>query len=190
MRLFIAIDISDDTRAEVQRVRAALEQRMAGLRHPPRMTWVAEANAHVTLRFLGEVPEPVGDRVRSALGAPFALRPFDIAWTSAGTFPGGTHPRIVWIGGDEPEAASALAEAVNARLEPIVGPGEDRPFRPHITIGRVKEPGSKFDWKEALAAIEVHRTSGLVDHVTLYQSRTSPKGPTYTPLAVAQLTSA
>lgn len=189
MRLFVAIDISEETRTQLRHVREALESQLAGARKPPRVTWVRDEAAHVTLRFIGEVADDVAERVREALGQPFEQPAFDIEWKGVGTF-GGRRPRVVWIGaaagGDE---ASALADAVNQRLETIAGPGDDRPFRPHLTIGRVKEPGAGFDWPKAVAAIDAGRTRSRIDRVVLYQSRTSPKGPAYTALTTTALLS-
>jgi 2'-5' RNA ligase len=93
----------------------------------------------------------------------------------------------VWIGAlrGEPETA-AVVSAVGARLDPIVGAEEPRPFRTHLTVARVKE-AVPFDWDAAFAPLDVRSTTTRVDHVTLYQSRSSPKGPTYTALCATPL---
>jgi 2'-5' RNA ligase len=191
VRLFVALDVSDETRAQVRKVRETLEPQLARARRPPRVTWVADGAAHVTLRFIGEVADEIGDRVQEAMQAPLGRSVFEIDWRGVGTFPGGRHPRVIWIGvASGADAASSLAQAINARLDPIVGPGEARPFRPHLTVGRVKEPGAGFDWPLGIAAVEAGATRSRIDHVTLYRSRTSPKGPTYTALCTTPLASA
>jgi RNA 2',3'-cyclic 3'-phosphodiesterase len=182
VRLFVAIDVSDETRAQLRRVREQLAQRLATVARPPRVTWVADDAAHVTIRFIGEVPDSVAEQVRAAMAPPLAGPAYTIGFSDVGVFPKGSRPRVVWIGANRgQEETAAIAAAVNQRLDPIIGAGESRPFRAHLTLARVKEP-TPFDWSAALATIDSGHTRSLVDHVTLYQSRTSPVGPTYTPL--------
>jgi 2'-5' RNA ligase len=182
VRLFVAIDVSDETRAQLRRVREQLAQRLTNVPRPPRVTWVADNAAHVTIRFIGEVPDSIAEHVRAAMASPLAGPAYTIEFSGVGVFPKGSRPRVVWIGATRGQAeTAAVAAAVNQRLDPIVGPGESRPFRAHLTLARVKEP-TPFDWSGALATIDSGRTRSVVDHVTLYQSRTSPAGPTYTPL--------
>jgi RNA 2',3'-cyclic 3'-phosphodiesterase len=188
VRLFVAIDVSDETRAQLRRVRDALEARLAANRSAPRVTWVTEAAAHVTVRFIGEVSEETADRIRSALSAPIDRRAYLLEFEGLGAFPNTRRPRTIWIGATNGQSeTAALASAVNARLDPIIGPGEARDFRAHLTVARVKEQ-MRFDWDAALAAIDARRSRSAIDHVTLYQSRTSPKGPTYTALLKTPLT--
>jgi RNA 2',3'-cyclic 3'-phosphodiesterase len=182
VRLFVAIDVSDETRAQLRRVREQLAHRLTTIARRPRVTWVAEEAAHVTIRFIGEVPDSVVEQVRAAMAPPLAGLAYTIEFSGVGVFPKGARPRVVWIGANRgQEETAAVAAAVHQRLDPIIGVGESRPFRAHLTLARVKEP-KPFDWSAALATIDAGRTRSLVDHVTLYQSRTSPAGPTYTPL--------
>ena len=184
MRLFIAANISDATRSQLRRVREGLQRRLEKSRRPPRVTWVADQAAHITIRFIGEEPEDVAERLRNALHMPIEVAPFAVEFKGAGTFPGGRSPRVVWIGITQGlEELARVAATINARVDPIVGPAESRPFRAHLTVGRVKEPGAGFDWAEALATIRPGTTRSHIDHVSLFHSRTSSQGPTYTELA-------
>ena len=188
MRIFVAVDIDDKTRAQLSGAREAMLSVLATARVPPRVTWVKPESAHVTLRFIGETADTVAEIVKRALSDGFDALPFEMTWRAVGTFPAGRHPRVVWIGtADRPNAITALADEINARLEPLVGAGESRPFKPHITLGRVKEPGVSVDWPRALAAVQWAHTTTRVDHVTLYASRTSPAGAVYTALATMPL---
>jgi len=188
VRLFVAVDVSPETRAELTRVRERLERSIAAARKPPRITCVAAEGAHVTLRFIGDVSDDTGSALVSLLSEPFPLEPFDVRWDALGTFPGGRSPRVVWIGTSRDVVPLAtLARFVETRLEPVVGPGESRPFKAHVTVGRVKERGSGFDWPTAIAKVCLRPTMTHVDHVTLYRSRLSPKGPTYTALTTTLL---
>ena len=182
MRLFVAIDVSVETRAQLRRVRDALEKRLAASRKAPRVTWVAHDAAHVTLRFIGEVSEEAAEKVRGALAAPIDGRAYSLQFEGLGAFPTMRRPSVIWIGATEGQSdTAALAAEVNARLDPIIGAGEKREFRAHLTVARVKEQ-IRFDWPAALAGIDAGRSRSAIDHVTLYQSRTTPKGPTYTAL--------
>lgn len=152
------------------------------------MTWVAETAAHVTVRFIGEVAEETAEKVKTALASPFERAPYDLQFEGVGTFPNARRPRVVWIGASRGhEQTAALAAAVNGRLDPVLGRGEERALRAHLTVARVKEPG-RFDWGAALAAVNSGRSRSPIDHVTLYQSKTSPKGPAYTALLKVPLT--
>jgi RNA 2',3'-cyclic 3'-phosphodiesterase len=183
MRLFVAADIDDETRAQLASVREAIQHALDRAAIVPRVGWVKDESAHVTLRFIGEVSDTIGESVQEALRQPLPGDAFEVQWSRVGTFPGGRNPRVVWVGCSRgADELAALAMAVDARLAPIVGPIESRPFKAHLTIGRVKEPGKGADWTQALAAASFAPTVTRVDHATLYLSKTSPKGPIYTAL--------
>jgi 2'-5' RNA ligase len=182
VRLFVAIDVSDETRAQLRRVRERLEQHLAAAPHPPRVSWVADAAAHVTVRFIGEVSDDTAEKVKTTLAAPFAEAAYELHFEGAGAFPNARRPRVIWIGVSRGlTETAAVAAAVNTRLDPVIGAGEERAFRAHLTVGRVKEP-ARFDWDAALAVAKAGRSRSSIDHVTLYQSKTSSKGPAYTAL--------
>lgn len=181
VRLFVAADIDDATRAGIRSAREQLLRALPAAAGAPRVTWVAEQSAHVTVRFVGEVSDPVAAAIAAALAPPLACAPFDVRWHRLSTFPAGRSPRVVWlgaVGGIEPFVE--LARLVGDRLDPLLGPGEARPFTPHVTIGRVKDPGRRVDWPAILSRVHIEPTMTRVNHVTLYRSRTSPKGATYT----------
>lgn len=182
MRLFVAADIDDDTRSRLTNVRAAVQSVVSKARVPPRVTWVKDESAHITVRFIGETPDGTANTIRERLATDFSMPAFEVAWQRVGTFPSGHRPRVIWLGAAAVTGLAALADLVNARLEPIIGRGDARPFTAHLTLGRVKEPGRGVDWAQALAAVRWTPTTTRVDHVVLYASRTLPDGPTYTPL--------
>ena len=188
MRLFVAADIDPHTRAQLASLRASFQSVLDRARVPPRITWVKDDAAHVTMQFIGEVAEDTARVIQQALQEPLSTRCFDVRWDRVGTFPGGRNPRVIWIGSSDGDASlQALATAVKARLGAIVGPGDPRPFKGHVTIGRIKEPGRGADWTQAIGAVRMVPTSTHVDHITLYLSRTSPEGPTYTALCRTSL---
>jgi len=183
----VAVDVGDAVRAEVARVRAAIQSQLESVGNPPRVLWVAAASLHVTLRFLGEVPETQVPRLRDALADPFDLAPFEVEWRGLGAFPLPSRPKALWLGVVSGAAQLGRLEAeVSSRLDGT-STAETQPFRPHLTLGRIKIPGAGVDWTKVLQSVDVRGVISLVDHVTLYQSRLSAKGPQYTGLVRAPL---
>lgn len=187
MRLFVAIDIGDAVRADVARVRATIQSQLEAVQDPPRVVWVAPASLHLTLRFLGEVADADVPALRDALADPFELPPFAVEWRGLGAFPLAKHPKALWMGVVSGAASLGRLEAeVSRRLGSAIEP-EVHPFRPHVTLGRVKAPGAGIDWTKILENVDVRGVRSVVDHVTLYQSKLSAKGPQYTGLVKAPL---
>lgn len=190
MRLFVAVGVSEETRAALRDLRGQLEPQLHQAARPPRVTWVNPSVAHVTVRFIGDVDDTVAADITTALSAPFGQPAFTAIWTTVGAFPQGRSPRVVWLGGTAgQDEFAALARDVNARLDGVIGPGESRPFRAHVTIGRVKDPGRGVDWPRLLTSLRVAPIASVVDRLTLYRSRTSPTGPAYDAVATWMLSS-
>jgi 2'-5' RNA ligase len=183
MRLFVAVDIDDGTRAQLEAARTAIQAVISEAPTPARVTWTRSEIAHVTVRFIGETPEHALTTIQEAL-ATVTIAPFDVTWETVGTFGGTRHPRVIWVAPTIGlDALTRLAAHVNAQLDPVIGPGDARPFKPHLTLGRIREAGRGVEWPRALAGVRFTPSSTRVDHVTLYQSRLSPNGPTYTSLS-------
>ena len=186
MRLFAAVDIGEELRAEVLRARGEIQGRIEAVKEVPRVTWVAPQSLHVTLKFFGEVSETRAALLTKILAAPFDIPPFQVEWRGFGAFPSPRQPRALWMG--VVSGADKLGELDAALAVRLGAPDQDaQPFRPHITIGRVRMPGKGVDWEKILRDIDVRGVRSLVDHVTLYRSTTSPKGPQYTGLVKAPL---
>jgi 2'-5' RNA ligase len=152
-------------------------------RVPPRVTWVKDVALHVTLRFIGETPESQVPAIQRALSR-LTIAPVDVTWDTLGTLGGMRYPRVVWVASSHAnEPLQKIAADVNDLLEPVAGPGDLRPFKAHVTLARVRDPGRDVDWKGALAAVEWRPSVTHVKTVVLYQSRLSPEGPTYTALS-------
>ena len=162
-------------------MRAQLRPRLEAEERPPRVVWVGDDAAHVTLRFIGSVPDPVAIEIEGVMRQPFAIEPFDVMLDALGTFPGGRSPRVIWIGASGGlDPIRRLADVVNARVDRIVPSMETRPYAPHLTVARVKDPGHGVNWASALAGVTLEPTLTRVTHVTLYESRVTAKGSTYT----------
>ena len=190
MRLFIAVDISETVRDAVVAATAALKQQLdrAGVDRRA-VRWVHPEHLHLTLRFLGEVAEEQTEHVRAALVDPFTVAPFPLTLDGFGVFPPSGSARTIWI--DVSEGASelvALSRELERRLATVQCPAEPRPFRAHLTVGRLRWPDRRVSGSLCADVPPVSRTC-TVDCLTLYQSRLSPDGPSYTPIVRAPLAS-
>lgn len=183
MRLFVAIEIEAAVAREIAAVGDELRHRAATLAPSSRITWVPPDRLHLTVRFIGEVNEPRGEALAAALQPPMLAEPFDLVVAGVGAFPGSGSPRVMWVGlGGELDSVHAVEQEVSTRLAQCGVPREDRAYRPHLTLARVHDAGGL----RAKQLIEGFQTCEFgrsrVDTITLFQSRLSPKGPTYVPL--------
>ena len=180
LRAFIAVPVSDEVRATV----ASVEENLRGLGAD--VKWVDPQNVHLTLKFLGAVEAgrigDVGSALKSALAGTDGS---GITVAGAGTFPPGKkNVRVVWLGITEGQAALVeIARRVDDACAALGFAREERPFSPHLTIGRVRrESGRLADLARGVAALEFNPLKVDIDRVNLMRSELSPKGPTYTVL--------
>ncbi|HMF97606.1 MAG TPA: RNA 2',3'-cyclic phosphodiesterase [Vicinamibacterales bacterium] len=187
MRLFIAADLPDSVRdalaAEQKRLSAALAGSGSSL------TWVRPEHAHLTLVFIGNVDDARVQAVADAIAVDVEAPPFEAVFEGAGVFPPRGAPRVLWIGVTAGAGElSHLQRILAARIAALRLPIEDRAFHPHLTLARWRESRSA-DRERALAAARRRVVArARISAATLYQSRLSPAGPTYTALSRANLT--
>ena len=186
MRLFVAIDLDEAARAaiadEQRRLKAAIGETRSSIR------WVRPDHMHLTLVFLGEVAEAHAPPIVDAINEPVTQASFDLGFGGIGVFPPRGAPSVLWVG-----AVTGARESIELQRELAdrarrLGVAlESRPFHPHLTLARWKTSRGA-DRARALAAGGDRVVAAIhVDRVTLYQSRLSPAGPSYTPLARATL---
>jgi 2'-5' RNA ligase len=159
MRLFIAINLPEETRSAVEAIVAPVRPRLSEVR------WVARERFHLTLKFLGECTADAAATVSAALTIVATATPS--MWctlSGAGVFPNFRGPRVVWVGVEQPLIAN-VAIAIERALSQLGLPAEARTFTPHLTVGRVdRELGMT-----ALATLEAW--SGQVGPVAQFQVR-------------------
>jgi 2'-5' RNA ligase len=186
-RIFIAVDLAPALRA------AVADALGRGRPMAARAKWVAPDAAHVTLAFLGSVTAERVPWIAEALGtAAASVRPFDATLTGPGTFGRPSSPRVLWLGlGGDVAAFTALHAAIAAALAPLGFAPEDRPFRPHVTLARARDPRGDHDLMRARAALESSAAASMrVEDVVLFESRLSASGARYVPVARAVLAAA
>lgn len=177
MRLFIGLDLSPE-------VVRALEALLDRLRPAARLKWSLPANLHITTRFIGEWPAERLPDLRSALGGIPSRPPIPIHIRNLGFFPNPHSPRVFWAGVEAAPELAALASETDSVLAPLGLKPEGRPFSPHLTLARIKEPVPLQKLRETIAALpSLDFGSFIADRFFLYQSRLGPAGSVYTKLA-------
>ena len=184
MRLFFAIELGDA-------VLELLEETTAPLRaEAPELSWVARDHRHLTLKFLGDVDEALVPKVIVAADRATAGHdPLEMTVREIGAFPNFRRARVVWIGVEQEPRLELLHHDLELACERQGFEVEGRPFRPHVTLARVRAPMS-VDRLRALA--QVARTvrvkaTVLVEHITLFESTLAPTGARYRRLHAASL---
>lgn len=185
MRLFAAIDLNDAARGAIARLQRRLSERLGGARSPK---WVDPFRMHVTLVFLGEVADAQVPGIVEVLSSSIDAPRFAITFQGLGVFPPRGAPRVLWLAVSQgAEALAAVHRHVVGRLERLEWTLEDRPFQPHVTLARWRD--SRPSDRASALGLAIDDPVATVDiaSVTLYQSRLSAAGPTYTALARATL---
>ena len=188
LRAFIALEIP----ASIQE---SIQQQTAGLRKAASFSlvrWVPAENLHLTLKFLGDVSSTSLQFVTQMLSREASQYPgFSMQVGGLGAFPSARRARVLWIGIRAPETLSALQRSLDSAAARLGYPPEDRPFSPHLTIGRVKQTAAPTDLQRIQAALEAASVGPLgkadVSAVHLIKSDLKPTGSVYTRLFSAPL---
>jgi RNA 2',3'-cyclic 3'-phosphodiesterase len=175
VRCFVAVETSPSARAQLGDLLRQLG------RTPGPVRWGKPDQMHLTLAFLGEVPQAFVDSATQRLGPAAArFRRFEARLGGLGAFPDAKRARIVWVGvGQGRDELCALQAGVVAALRTVGFRPESRPFSPHLTIGRVKIPA---DLGPALQA-RFESETFTVGRVVLFRSVLQPAGPIYSVLS-------
>jgi 2'-5' RNA ligase len=144
-----------------------------------KLTWTKEGNWHVTLSFLGELGPDMLASVQGALRSVSVSR-FVLQATGGGFFPPGKNPRVIWVGLSRgAEECTQLAHKIEQALHPLGFPPSSRPFRPHLTLARVKH-SRPDDWSQLLKWLQKREWPAFeVEQFVLYASQLTPQGPVY-----------
>lgn len=179
IRSFVALELSDEVREKLVIVLQRLQRTSASVK------WVEPENLHLTLKFLGEVPEEQIELVTEALKTVAqATEPFSFVVKGVGGFPNLRRPRVLWVGVEATQPLIRLQQLVEKAMEQIGFASEERAYHPHITIGRVKATTGIEKVREILSEYaNAEFGEVFISHLTLFRSDLSREGPTYTPLA-------
>jgi len=138
LRLFVSAEFPVLVKKEIQGFIEAIREELGTVE--TNFRWTEEKSTHLTLKFLGAVPEhELSNIIESLEQVISSLRPVQIKFDGLGTF-GGKQPRIVWLGISKgKEELVSLADTVETVLNPLGYPRENRPFSPHLTLARLKQ---------------------------------------------------
>jgi 2'-5' RNA ligase len=172
MRLFIAIELPDEVKALLGRLRVG---------DIPGARWVPVEQIHLTLAFLGEVDDDTLKLLLMAL-ADIQAPDFDLRFSGTGCFPDRRRPRVLWVGLEPEPLLSSLASLVHDAVLACGIPQEERSFSAHITLARLRFPASREAayFLDQPKQIEIPPVS--VRDFILFQSLLTPKGAIHTPV--------
>jgi 2'-5' RNA ligase len=187
IRTFIALEIPDDIQ---QGLKSFIERSQRII--PKGIRWVPSKNIHLTLKFLGQTSSTQIPILQKNLSIPLAqYHPIDVHFSDPGVFPNSRNPRVFWFG----ILTNPLLTQMVSEIEKLAGemqfPREDRPFSPHLTIGRVEQQQPKEFLQNTQKWLSAAPELGIMDltcnWVTLFKSDLTPSGAQYTPIHRFQL---
>jgi len=186
VRLFLAINLPTDVRREIVAATAPVRE------VAPELSWVDESRIHLTLKFFGDQPQEQANAIRGAaeqVGARHKELMMRVG--GIGAFPNFRRSRVVWIGVEQESRLELLHHDVEMACAAIGFDVEGRPFRPHITLARVKHPLPEEGARMlSRTARRVDYTADvLVRSLDLMQSDLGPGGSAYSTLVAAPLRS-
>ena len=184
LRSFLAVELPGTIRKKIGEVQKDLKSSGADVR------WVSPENIHLTLKFFGNVEESLIENIVKSIEGPVQDTPsFFLKVQGMGAFPNLKNPRVVWMGLQEGrERVIYIQQQLERVFEKMGFQPEDRPFHPHLTLGRVKSNRGK---NELVRGMEGYREEELgnfqVEKIILFKSDLKPMGPIYTTLREIRL---
>jgi RNA 2',3'-cyclic 3'-phosphodiesterase len=177
-RVFCAIELPEAVRTRVVRHIAQLKDAVPDAH----ASWSRDANLHLTLKFLGEIPQTsVPDLSGAASRAGADVAPFKILLEQTGVFPKHGPPRVLWLGITDPQGR--LRE-LHARLEDESAKAgfqkEARPFNPHLTLARLRKPTHARTLAAAHKELKFEPAEIAVSELLVIRSELSSEGSKYT----------
>jgi 2'-5' RNA ligase len=179
IRSFIALEIPPALKSRLEELQRELRRIDADVK------WVRSEGIHLTLKFLGSIRKEDIEKISLAVGPLISgWEPIEVGIRGMGCFPSTRNPRVVWVGIDRGKSeVSSLQRAVEKGMRELSFPPENRPFSPHLTLGRVRSPQGKV----ALARVvednkDAEVGTFLAQGVFLFQSELKPSGAVYTKL--------
>lgn len=183
IRSFIAIPIPDEINilihSRITEYKNVLSQSF--------IRWVPESNIHLTLKFLGDVPNENLNNISREVGNLVGeYAQFDIHLNQMGIFPNIHKPQVIWIGGNAPEPLFKIADKIESIASKYGIPRENRPFAPHFTIGRVSRNINGVDksfFQTAFGKIKMGDGIKMkASEIAIIKSDLRPSGAIYTTL--------
>ena len=179
IRSFIAIDLPEETRKALSAIQEQLKQSRAEVR------WVKPSSIHLTLKFLGNVHLAQVKDIATAAAQVVQSEPvLTLCAADLDCFPNKRNPRVIWVGmGGEVERLARIQAKMEKDLIPLGFAPEKRQFRPHLTLGRVKDKRNRQALTDTIASLKLPEFNSFdVAEIILYKSDLRPTGAIYTKL--------
>jgi 2'-5' RNA ligase len=172
MRLFVAIEITPDIRDRILEFAEKLKSKI------PNARWTRPEGLHITLKFLGNVPDENVPAIESALKK-VDSRSFAITIERVGVFPNPKSPRVLWTGVAAGAELGKLAGEIDETTAQLGFEAEKRAFSPHVTLARFKEGDRKMNLSSILLGGHPSFGTMTAQEFHLYESKLSAEGSRY-----------
>ena len=177
MRLFVALELPAAVRENLGALLKALRA------VSPQTRWVRPENLHLTLKFIGEVPETEFAVIRNALAAARSDQPDALEFRGLSFFPNEKRPRVFWAGIEASPNLKTLAAEIDRAMEKLGIPCEQRPFSPHLTLARFEPPELPEKLRSAIEENAAREFGSFrTNQYQLIESKLKPSGAEYTTL--------
>lgn len=180
-RVFIALDLPAQLRERIAEIPGALQASGA------RVRWVEADKMHLTLLFAGEASDVQVQALAEAVEKEEGQKALRLGVGGLGAFPNRRNPRVIWVGvrvSEELESLHGRLQEAGRRCGIEL---EERSFRPHLTLGRVKFVERHSPLIARLKSVNVETFNYIFDTLTLFESRLTPEGPIYEVLERVEL---
>jgi 2'-5' RNA ligase len=183
VRVFVAVSISEEARAAIASMMKELK------RLGERIRWIPPENLHLTLKFVGEVDSQRVPEFESALDRSIdGFSQFQYSLEAKGCFPNWNQPRILWVGvKDTEDRLVGIHREIDRNFQTLEIPNENRRFKPHLTIARLKQGAKPEAALSAFQRFQLGEYRVDVREVHLMRSDLGPSGAQYSILHSASL---
>lgn len=185
IRAFLAIEPPEDILQAMVRLQEKLKRELTG-----RISWTRPQGQHLTLKFFGDISQEDINNIRTTI-----QKRIPSGWSlnlkieRLGVFPDAHRPRVLWCGmAGDVDKLNVLQKQLESDFAGIGFAGEERPFRAHLTLGRIKDPRVVAGLDGILTKYKTLQIGEFAGReVVLFQSKLTPQGPEYSKLAVFPL---
>jgi 2'-5' RNA ligase len=184
IRTFIAIEIPKTVISKIRELQGVIKA------YGFKIRWVRAENIHLTLKFLGDIEEIKINEIAEAVSKTAEQHsPISLKAKGIGVFPGIKRPHVLWVGlSGQLEALIKLQQTLDENLIALGFSSEERPFKGHLTMGRIKDRIDVKKLGDALMAFRRFESETFTTgQIILYKSELTPSGAIYTKLASASI---
>jgi 2'-5' RNA ligase len=181
IRAFLAVDPPEDIFNEIIKIQERLKKTIGG-----DIRWVRPEGIHLTLKFFGYVYQSDVANIFLVVKNNVAnMKALMLNVRNLGAFPSVNRPRVLWLGLDgDTDALISLQAQIDTGFQDYGFKKEERPFRPHLTLARIKEPKGLDGLAEAVKKNEDYNAGSFtISGLTLFKSELRPTGAIYTKLS-------